>query len=362
MGPGALWSESAITGSNWRYKLGQQRRIVVIILCMLAVYCAFLGFAAMASGSYGETVGLLILSGLNVLLGVWHARFANDRTVTIITSLCLSGLYFYLFIKGAAQGSNVLWALTLAPAYFFLLGHRWGLLFFCVALVGSALLFFFTQTSAVTLMIPAGEELIEAKIRFLSIFTMLGLYSFLLEYDRATVVERLLYSREAMRELASTDELTGLANRRTMGECLSQQERRSRESKEGYGLILGDIDHFKLINDSYGHNCGDLVITQVALALQQALRDHDVVSRWGGEEFLVVLPDTGPEGAMQVAMKLRAAIATLSVYYEGHTIQPTLSFGVVVGDHRSKIEDCIKRADDCLYRAKDSGRNCIVQD
>ncbi len=164
-----------------------------------------------------------------------------------------------------------------------------------------------------------------------------------------------------LRRLASTDELTGLANRRTMGECLLQQERRSIENLASYGLILADIDHFKHINDNYGHDCGDKVITEVASALQAALRDRDVVARWGGEEFLLVLPDTDIEGTMRVAMKMRNAIACLAIYYEHQLIQPTLSYGVVSGDHSNKAEDCIKRADNCLYQAKHKGRNCIIQ-
>ena len=346
--------------SNWCLKLDQQRQLAAILLIGMAIYCGFLAVELLVAGRHLEGAGLLLLMILPVVVVRRQLRSRLNWPSQLIVASAILLLYSYLLFKGGELQGDVLWALTMAPAFFFLLGHFWGGMCFALALVISIVVFFAPSTVSVLITAPLIEGEFIAKERFLGVFLLLGAYSFLVEYDRSRVIDSLLSSRDKLRIQASTDELTGLANRHHMRECLSQQERRCQQRQERYGLILADIDRFKQINDKFGHDCGDSVIAAVADALRNALRDEDVVARWGGEEFLVVLPDCDSENARLVAQKLREAVAQLTLEYEGHAIYPTLSFGVVSGDQHQKVQDLICQADHCLYQAKHKGRDCIV--
>jgi len=151
-----------------------------------------------------------------------------------------------------------------------------------------------------------------------------------------------------------TDALTGLLNRRGGEESINKHMARLRRTKASFSIIILDIDHFKSINDKYGHAIGDAVISGVGKVIQTSLRESDFAVRWGGEEFLICLPDTTLAGAIMVAEKLKDAIEIMDFGICG----ATASFGCAeVGD--DDIEVVIARADMHLYIAKSRGRNCI---
>ena len=142
---------------------------------------------------------------------------------------------------------------------------------------------------------------------------------------------------------------------------LAEQEvRRTRRTKSSLSVIMIDIDHFKRINDTYGHPGGDAVLREVAGRISNAVRDVDLVGRYGGEEFCVVLPDTPNEGVRAVAERIREAISTLPIIVEQRQLQVTASLGVSsVETADDAIESLIHRADKALYEAKAAGRNCV---
>ena len=160
--------------------------------------------------------------------------------------------------------------------------------------------------------------------------------------------------------LAATDPLTGLANRRRTLQQLDQLARESRLDLAPV-ILLADLDHFKQINDGWGHAMGDQVLVAVAAALRASTRDADTVARWGGEEFLVVLPVTRAGEAGELAERLRLRVEALQVADRHQCPVPvTLSIGIarlVAGESGSAW---LKRADEALYRAKNAGRNCCV--
>lgn len=152
---------------------------------------------------------------------------------------------------------------------------------------------------------------------------------------------------------ALTDPLTGLANRRAMDEEL----RALQLSGRAYSVLSVDIDHFKRVNDTFGHDKGDLAIRQVAQTLMEQSRTADLACRAGGEEFLLILPDTGPDGATLIAQRVRQAVANSEIPVVGHI---TVSIGVASCDGEAmECEAVLKRADECLYRAKEMGRNRV---
>lgn len=164
----------------------------------------------------------------------------------------------------------------------------------------------------------------------------------------------------ALRSVANTDELTGLINRRSLTALINREAARALRTQAPMSLVLCDIDYFKRINDTYGHAAGDHVLTNVANLLQGALREYDVVARWGGEEFLLLLPNTDMIEALKVAERLREVVACSHLSFEAQTIPVTMTLGVaVLGDEN--WHGTLARADEALYRGKNQGRNCVVQ-
>ncbi len=163
-----------------------------------------------------------------------------------------------------------------------------------------------------------------------------------------------------LRETSLRDGLTGCFNRTHALDVIDTELRRARRSQMPVSLIMFDIDRFKDVNDRYGHLSGDAVLTAVGVKMREVLRGSDLKCRYGGEEFLVLLPETPLEGAKRVADTLRRELADMPVTWEGETLTITASFGVSVA-MPSEIDSqaLIGRADAALYRAKDQGRNCV---
>jgi diguanylate cyclase (GGDEF)-like protein len=166
----------------------------------------------------------------------------------------------------------------------------------------------------------------------------------------------------AMEALAMTDALTSLPNRHRMRELLEYERARSQRGGASFGVILGDVDGFKQINDRHGHEAGDLVLRELAAVLRAALRGQDVAARWGGEEFLFLLPGTDLSGAAVAAEKLRAAVETAEICFASERLQVAMTFGVAAGTGTISTDDCVRRADRALYVGKDRGKNRVILD
>jgi diguanylate cyclase (GGDEF)-like protein/PAS domain S-box-containing protein len=166
---------------------------------------------------------------------------------------------------------------------------------------------------------------------------------------------------EEIRYLSGHDPLTGLLNRRSMNEKLDEEDGRSARTGGDYSILMLDIDRFKNFNDAHGHECGDRVLKGVAEVMAKTVRSTDSVGRWGGEEFLILLPDTGIGGALELAEKIRRQVEENEVEYNGEKLRVTVTAGVASrGDLAEKVEDCIRRADTALLEGKSAGRNRVV--
>lgn len=162
---------------------------------------------------------------------------------------------------------------------------------------------------------------------------------------------------QELRRLANTDGLTGIYNRSKIEQILTIEVLRSRRYKHPLSIIIADIDHFKTVNDTYGHNVGDVVLSGISSMMKEHIREVDYIGRWGGEEFLIVCPETSLEGARKLAEKLRKKI-------EKHQFNEigvkTISMGVAEIEEDDWDEEILKRADRNLYKAKKAGRNRVV--
>jgi diguanylate cyclase (GGDEF)-like protein len=163
-----------------------------------------------------------------------------------------------------------------------------------------------------------------------------------------------------MEKMSRTDPLTSLSNRRDLDERLIEEKATADRHGHSFSLILCDIDRFKQFNDRYGHECGDYVLTSTAKLLRQGVRTSDHVGRWGGEEFLVVLPETDTASAQIIAEKLRNKIDHQEHHYHEHTLSVTVTFGIATYRRGEAIEATLIRADMALYEGKASGRNRVV--
>lgn len=160
--------------------------------------------------------------------------------------------------------------------------------------------------------------------------------------------------------MAWHDQLTGLPNRRYMRNRLKDEQVRSARSGKPFALAMADIDDFKHVNDTYGHEAGDGVLKHVCDIIVEALRKQDSVSRWGGEEFLVMLPETDINGAQIAAEKIRSKVEKEPFKYGEESISLTITLGVSEFRNEENIDDAIKHADEALYKGKKGTKNCVV--
>lgn len=166
-------------------------------------------------------------------------------------------------------------------------------------------------------------------------------------------------SEEALKRLANTDGLTGVLNRRRFMELSRQEVARSHRYGGLLSLIMLDVDHFKAVNDSYGHEVGDEVLVSLSQVCRQVLRQVDLFGRVGGEEFMALLPETGLEAAAMVAERLRKALAAQAVSASKPELRVTISLGVAQLSPETRLSDLMRLADDAMYRAKQNGRNRV---
>lgn len=164
-------------------------------------------------------------------------------------------------------------------------------------------------------------------------------------------------NKKILEELYIRDALTGLYNRAYFDKTTKAMMEKRRAKDENFALIVVDIDHFKSINDKYGHQVGDEALKVVASTLQRLTREDDIVARWGGEEFVVLLKNITKDMALQIAEKLRSSIEVATIL---GNIRLTSSFGVSLHKANEDIKETFKRADEALYEAKNSGRNRII--
>jgi diguanylate cyclase (GGDEF)-like protein len=174
--------------------------------------------------------------------------------------------------------------------------------------------------------------------------------------------DTLVQAREAMRFKATHDALTGLWNRGTILETLERETLRSRREGNSLGVIIGDLDHFKLVNDTYGHLIGDTVLRETVARMQSCVRSYDAIGRFGGEEFLILLPGCDSSAAADRANQVRTAIANPPMETDSGPLKITMSLGgVATGNWPDETPNqLLQMADAALYRAKEEGRNRVV--
>ncbi len=198
----------------------------------------------------------------------------------------------------------------------------------------------------------------ELKARMRSMLRIKRLQNELEERER-----ELLEANVLLRHISQTDALTGLDNRRNLEMRIQEMFEHAKRLTEPFACVMGDLDRFKSVHDTYGHQAGDAVLKQMAKILKQEAREIDRTGRYGGEEFMVLCPGTILEAGATFAERMRKAVAAHTFTFEGGTLRRSMSFGVAAWPHPriNNCEELVRAADDALYVAKETGRNRVVR-
>ncbi|WP_105213199.1 GGDEF domain-containing protein [Pseudoalteromonas sp. T1lg22] len=308
----------------------------------------------MAINSYldGYLLLSLLLASAVVVFALPFVITKHDAFIAVLMLYSLYALMSYLVVSGGSHGTGPLWLFIVSPVTFFIRGLKQGAVDLILLAVVVLLLFIFTPNLGLyqydNYHFPA-----RVMLCFAILCALAGFY----EYYRNKYSRALMQQLQINEQLARTDAMTGLSNRRYALECLTQP---------GFGAgavyMLLDADNFKQINDGYGHQVGDQVLRFIAATLKDHAGPDDIVARWGGEEFLLVVHNTAARSAKRVATQIMQHLQDNALHTDGHSLQMTLSIGAHQRQFGESIDHCLNIADKRLYLAKSSGKNRVVFD
>lgn len=319
---------------------------------------SMMGIAAILRGDFILSLILFIAATLffSSRLILVNKTLKNPyRFSASLVTVSLMILMFYLVYAGGVQGTGPLWIYIVPPVAFFFGGLRNGTKNLCLFILIVSIMLFYPQDKLL-----ATSYHIEFKTRLLYSFMTVSLLFAFYEYSRQKSYRLSQKISRQFENQARFDLLSNLLNRRGMAEVLETEFSRSKRHNTELSIIMCDIDHFKLINDQYGHQVGDEVIVQIAQTFTNELRQHDNVARWGGEEYLILLPETNSRQALSIAEKLRLNIEKQGFNKHQQPFAVTVSMGVYQIHADDSINQAITLADKGLYQAKKMGRNCSV--
>lgn len=330
-------------------------RLLTGLSAMAIVFLFGIGAKAWFATHTTHAVVLWFFAALVATNMLTFARNGN-RQQQKVGMIAIVGLLFgYLIVTGGESNTGPLWFYVFPPLLFYLTDLKTGtaVLLFCCLL--AVVVFQFPQLPLVT-----AEYTTDFKIRFFATLTFESIFCFVLEASRLKARNELMDLARAHEHAARTDELTGLSNRRDMQHRLNEEYSRYRRSGHHFSIALIDLDLFKHINDEFGHDAGDEVLRRFARLMQGVIRQTDVAARWGGEEFLILLPDTSLLQALTLAERLRSETANTEFTFDGQHLPITISAGVCSIAKAGSVTELLKQADVHLYSAKEDGRNRIA--
>lgn len=350
----------ARAGCSERFEADVNRRVIVVNLFAFVggTITLLLGVRAALQFEWSLATLLAIASFCFYAtrqLQIYRQTALFQQLASTILQLCLMVLTLLLVVSGGNSNTGPLWLYLVPPVCMFLGGFKRGLIHTLV----------FTICIAVVLFYPNDSLLLttysyEFKSRLLYSFMTIIFLSAFYELSREQSYSYVEKLRDEYENQALHDQLTGLPNRRHINEQLKHEYQRTIRSKESFSVLLADVDRFKQINDQYGHDAGDQVLRSLSERFKQSIRKQDLVARWGGEEFLFMLPSTHIEHAEDVANKIRESIAAQPIWQNQHPVNVTISIGVAEITYEDSIDQAINLADKRLYVAKQEGRNKVI--
>ncbi|BBO26990.1 diguanylate cyclase (GGDEF) domain-containing protein [Marisediminitalea aggregata] len=348
------------SGCKQVYDEDANRKIIVInLFAMVGMSITFaLGISAMIDND--RVLGIVLLSS-SALFGLCKALLLHSKVLynhvlaPFILVVSLAGLMLYLVITGGVANTGPLWIYVLPPVAMFFAGVVYGVITVAVFITLCSYILFAADGWFVV-----AHYTTEFKLRLLYSFATVTFLSAFYEHSRQTSFNIVKDLSDKFEKQAQQDILTRLPNRRGIQQFIEFESARARRQKKPLTLILCDIDRFKRVNDQYGHDGGDVVLKHVSDLFKASIREQDGVARWGGEEFLFVLPDTEESNAVVLAEKVRETLATSLVELQQEKVVITASFGVAQIDFEQGLDKALTLADKALYKAKEKGRNKVL--
>ena len=337
------------------FYVGQSRELYLLLAMRVVVVgsCLFLAWAIGRWGSYSQRLWLHALPLWVMATGIiLIVPLRPDSLSTQMMAVIVATMAFYLLIP------NLLTVVAMASLYL-------GIGFLCASAI-------FADSSPVDVLRMALLLIMANAVGFCTLLRVERLqrkqFAILSEErDQNRQLLREMAHRQSLegqlRQLAERDALTGLANRRHFMKRAQSMFESAREAQAPFSLFMLDVDHFKTINDTWGHSHGDRVLMEIARVCAESLRSHDLIARFGGEEFVVALPDTSLSDALPVAQRLHRAVADLVLPFEGgeRGAAVTVTIGIVEArPDEDNLEVLIHRADKALYVGKRDGRDQVV--
>ncbi len=334
------------------------RRYLVYIYGALGSFYlyAFGLFHYLPKGEYVSALFEIVTGTVFLVALVVFALTGRYMPVALLMNFNLFLVLVFLAITGGIKGTGLFWIYSFPLATTFMLGIRVGLILSLLLILTILGIYVFGEIGY----IRVAYDLVtvrQAIASYIGVLIMAVVYNVVIDRYMKLVVQKTVEIHDLnrkLKEIAEKDFLTGAVNRYKIYQILQIATETALETGRPLSLILFDLDRFKQVNDTYGHQVGDRVLKEVVTKVKETLRDTDIIGRYGGEEFLVILPDTPIGEAVKVAERIRKLIEATE-FPEGFRV--TISCGVSQLRPQDSVESLIKRADEALYKAKKAGRN-----
>lgn len=345
-GDAALPQESAFRRAGAYVLSG----IMLVLLCL----ALWLNLMEGAGPALLVLLGLTGLSTLVALLALWKGKATVNQVLFLLNGTMMLLGVCLLLISGAPNGGSLMWFIIFPPMVMLSMGLRRGTLLFAIFYF---FLFLFMGTPLHKFLAEPFSE--GVRLRFLLV--MLGAFAFSWgsEFLRFHTHRAFRRASERLEKEAHTDLLTHLGNRRDFERHFQEARDRAVREQGRFSLLLIDLDHFKHVNDTYGHETGDAVLVHIAESMNRQTRPMEVAFRWGGEEFIVLLPGVDEEEAILAADRLRRYVEENPYRRNEEDICVTISIGVYSGSGAENLYAALGMADHGLYEAKENGRNRV---
>ncbi len=342
----------------------ETKRASVIMRSFSLILCIFSLIQSICMAVFREWGGAAVSVVALVCYAVMFYYTYRNRTRTALLCIILSTLFWVILFVILFGGNCGIQHFLLALLVLLLLvSHadtRHKVLMALGMCAVSLCLYWYTQMSPPVREPGRAALIVRQTLSTVGVFFAISAIILLFGQDSLLREKKLVAYNEKLRETSSRDPLTKLYNRRAMLEYLGRQAEKVERYGSWFDVAIGDIDFFKKVNDTYGHEAGDAVLVRVAGLLSEYMSDKGEVCRWGGEEFLLVFTDINGEEALVRLEELRTMIGQQEIAYKEKKIRITMTFGLDEYDNKKPIDDTIRSADQKLYIGKKSGRNRVV--
>jgi len=352
-----LFNKIIFSGLNETHEndIDAQRLVLVINLyCIVGtLYLLPFSIQSFITNQFELTTTLALCTFFAISNSLYLHHTGNYKRAGDIVVVMTIILFLHLISTGGIDNTGPLWSYILPPLVLFIYGLSKGSLALSGFILASMFLMFIPENGVLS-----ANYSHNFKVRYFSTFLGVCLISSICEYSRYHSNNLLQKLQKSIQLEAHTDVLTGLYNRRYMHQKIDKLIHKTQLTTKVYSILLCDLDHFKSINDNYGHPCGDQVLIETASRMKSCLRSNDIAARWGGEEFMIILPETDEEAAYLVAEKLRTQLCEQDICCSKDSLSVSMSIGMLQIDAGYNLEDILNNVDDALYAAKRNGRNC----